>query len=165
MSIFFEILGRTANWPIAWRKQTQPYNNVNYTYMSISYLLWILRNQQICLPSITQVDYGLGQKWFLPPSGLNGIRENLASYHSDNESGISLCRAIREGLPPFWNVHVQWMFCEETVLSIRLWSLQLPKTSNGKKVRQFFCCFKDSIENSDILTMQRVFNVALNQRY
>ena len=56
------------------------------------------------------------------------------------------------------------MLCEETVLSIRLWSLQLPKTSNGKKVRQFFCCFKDSIENSDILTMQRVFNVALNQR-
>ena len=116
-------------------------------------------------PPAPQVDYGLGQKWFLPPSGLNGIRENLASYHSDNESGISLCRAIREGLPPFWNVHVQWMFCEETVLSIRLWSLQLPKTSNGKKVRQFFCCFKDSIENSDILTMQRVFNVALNQRY
>ena len=117
------------------------------------------------ISEIAQVDYGLGQKWFLPPSGLNGIRENLASYHSDNESGISLCRAIREGLPPFWNVHVQWMFCEETVMSIRLWSLQLPKTSNGKKVRQFFCCFKDSIENSDILTMQRVFDVALNQRY
>ena len=56
------------------------------------------------------------------------------------------------------------MLCEETVLSIRLWSLQLPKTSNGKKVRQFFCCFMDSIENSDILTMQRVFDVALNQR-
>ena len=35
------------------------------------------------------------------PSRLNGIRENLARYHSDNESAISLCRAIREELPPF----------------------------------------------------------------
>ena len=35
MSIFFKNFGpysklRTANWPIAWRKQTQPYNNINY---------------------------------------------------------------------------------------------------------------------------------------
>ena len=28
------------------------------------------------------------------PSRLNGIRENLARYHSDNESAISLCRTI-----------------------------------------------------------------------
>ena len=35
MSIFFKNFGPysklwTANWPIAWRKQTQPYNNTNY---------------------------------------------------------------------------------------------------------------------------------------
>ena len=35
MSIFFKNFGpysklRTANWPIAWRKQTQPYNNYFY---------------------------------------------------------------------------------------------------------------------------------------
>ena len=40
MSIFFNNFGpysklRTANWPIAWRKQTQPYNNTQYDRVTL----------------------------------------------------------------------------------------------------------------------------------
>ena len=40
MSILFKNFGpysklRTANWPIAWRKQTQPYNNTTYINLFI----------------------------------------------------------------------------------------------------------------------------------
>ena len=42
MSIFFKNFGpysklQTANWPIAWRKQTQPYNKENYADKSRCY--------------------------------------------------------------------------------------------------------------------------------
>ena len=42
MSIFFKNFGpysklRTANWPITWRKQTQPYNNPFYLYACLTW--------------------------------------------------------------------------------------------------------------------------------
>ena len=47
MSIFFKNFGpysklRTANWPIAWRKQTQPYNKTCYRPVSVLTALSIL---------------------------------------------------------------------------------------------------------------------------
>ena len=107
MSIFFKTFGpysklRTANWPIAWWKQTQPYNNTPYFPLKILHSILFDFSWDNC---------NIQQKLKTKVMQTLGGQTRCVKGDVQMENGSSSPRSYITYNPLCWGVNLSWKGC------------------------------------------------------